>query len=106
MVKPSAKSSARAGAAKSTRKPKHHHKPIKPIAHRAEKREKKHAPHHSNERSNGKPHTPPISQAESKKLADQLLQVTARFSTAQIEITAQNGQAAPAHNGKPENGNG
>ncbi len=106
MVKSSAKSSARAGAAKTTRKPKQHHKPIKPTANRAEKREKKHASHDSNARSNGKLHATPDSKADAKKIAEQLLQVKARFSTTEIEITTQNG-AAPAQNGaKPENANG
>jgi RNA polymerase primary sigma factor len=103
MVKSSAKRSARAGTAKATRKPKQH-KPIKPPAHRAEKRDKKHATTHSKPHSNGRPHTPTISPAESKKIADQLLQVTARFSTTQIAITTQNGHP-PAQNGaKTENG--
>src|SRR5262245_21968018 len=98
MVKSSAKHGARSGPAKSVPKSKHN-KPIKQHVTRAHKRmHDRKTPH-----LNGKTQTPPgPSPAESRKIAEQLLQAVARFSSAEVEITTQNGQP-PAQNGaKPE----
>src|SRR5688572_1975427 len=97
MVKSSAKSSARSGSAKTTRKSKQV-KRIKATNTRAEKRtSEKHPPH-----LNGKTHARPPSPAEARKIAEKLLAAVVRVSsTTRVEVVAISGEPAPA-NGAPK----
>src|SRR5688572_23027066 len=99
MVKSSAKSSARSGSAKTTRKSKQV-KRIKATNTRAEKRtSEKHPPH-----LNGKSHAKPPSPGDARKIAEKLLEAVVRVSsTTRVEVVAISGESAPASGApKPE----